>query len=458
MRRRRPAAAGPALRRPAAVHADRGVPRVDPVDTCERFERGEVVKVEDIPLSLLTSGLWLRCEKADHEGSQVDVAGRVQRVEVDGVSWEVILQPSGTKSEDLLRFCTSAEKPVLRCHLCRVDCDRKRSNPNLLHLRTVQKIATGSPVTWETNCEVVDELAGLRQAQEQWAGKDKKEEAAEKVGSSSSSQGKNKKKKKAKKKEKKKQLKERRKKLGGKANALKTTEALFSGTGLDPCAENRKLLLRKVKSRMKKEKGTSSSSSSTMSSEGDSEMEANMLEERSKIQRLAEVAPGVLACEGLRAMKDHVLTANGTPWGADRKALPAVVLQYVRQHCVPQASAPMAREFLTLAAVADCLLQARPAEAIDIVFQRVKALEQMAAGQHWMLAQKLEIIPGPDPGVASRAELQVAQRERRLDEKTRSPAAPGEKSKGKAQGKGRDRDRDKGKGKAKGGNKEDSKK
>lgn len=456
MRRRRPAAAAPALRRPAAAQPQGQVPLVDPVDIFDKFEKGEAIPVEDLPLSLLTAGVKIRCEKAEYEGGQADLAGIVEKIEVDGLNWEAIVKPTGTRSEELLRVCTAADRPLLRCHLCRADCDRKRVNPNLLHLRKVQRISPGEALTWETNLEGTDELQQLREAQEKWEGKEKTKDKKEKDDSSSSSKGK--KKKKTKKKEKKKQRKEKRKRMGGRANALKTMESLFSGTGLDPVPENRRILLRKVKSRMKKEKPSSSSSSSTSGTSEESEVEANMLEERSKIQRLAEVAPGVLAFEGLRMMKEHVLTANGTPWGADKSALPAVVGQYVRQHCIPKTSAPMGREMLTLATVADYLLQARPAEAIDVVFQRVKALEQMASGQNWMLAQKLEIIPGPDPGVASRAELQVAQRERRLDEKTKSPAAMGEKGKSTSQGKGREKGKEKGKSKGKGGSKEDNKK
>lgn len=304
-----------------------------------------------------------------------------------------------------------------------------------------------------------DELPDLRASQEKWEKRAKPAPEGEKEGSSSSSDKSKKKKKAKKKKEKKKLKKEKRKSMGGRTNATKPLESLFKGTGLDPSAENRRILLRKVKKKMKKDKGSSSSSSSTGSVVSDSEVEQSMLEERSKIRRLADLAPGVLASEGLRVMKDHVLTANGTPWGVDKTSLPPIVTQYIKQQCMGKATAPMGRELLTLAAVADCLLQGRVAEGTDILFQRVKSLEQMMAGQSWMLSQKLEILPGPDVGIASRAELQAAQRERRLDDQTKAPAALGERNKGKGQGKSKEKEREKGgKGKQKSGAREDTKK
>lgn len=450
MRRRRPAAAAPVLQRPAARVTRGGVPRADPVDVIAKYEGGEAIKSEDCPLSLLTAGAWIKLEQADYEGGKADLAGKVERIEVDGTTWEAVLKVTGTRSEDLLKVVTAADKPVIRAHLCRADCDRRRASPNLVHVRTIQKVSPEGPWSWERNCEEVDELAALRAAQEEWAERGEVKEKKAAKESSSSSGGKKKKSKKAKKKEKKKQKKEKRKKLGGRSNALKTTVMLYSGTGLDPDPENRRILLRKVKGRMKRNKRSSSSSSSTSeSSASESEMEQNMMEERSKIRKLAEVGPGILSSEALRSMKEHVLTANGTPWGEDKTSLPPIVGQYARQHVVTRATAPMARELLTLAAAADMLLQARPAEACDIIFQRLKALEQMCSGQSWMVTQKLEIIPGPEPGITSRAELQHAQKERRLDEQTKSPGTMGEKGKSKSQGKGQ-KDRDKGKGKNKG--------
>ena len=451
--RRRPAARGVPLRRPAA-REERVRPGAEEAeDVSEKYAKGEEIRVEECPLSLLKSGEWFRSLGATYEGGEADVAGKVEKVEGDGVSWEVVFKLTGTRNEDLLKLCTAVDPPALRGHLCQADCDRRRTNPNLLHLRKLQKISPGDPVTWETNCEVVSELPHLQAAHEAWRGEKDKDE---KVSSSSSQE--KRKKKKSKKKEKKKQRKEKRKKVGGKINAQKTPQVLYSGTGLDPDPENRRILLKKIKARLKRSKDPTDSSSTSGSSGSGSEMEQNMLSERSKIQKIAEMAPGLLTCEGLRAMKEHVLTSAGNPWGVDKESLPPLVGQYVRQHCVPKTSAPMARELLTLAAICDCLLQARPAEAIDIAIQRVKALELMMSGQSWMTSQKLEIIPGPEPGVATRAELQVAQKESRLDAQIKTPGNPWEKGKGKYKGKDGDKGKGKGKYKSKESGQEEGKK
>lgn len=216
MRRRRPAAAPGPLRRPAAAPGQvrrpalgeqpADLPPPDPVEVGERFHRGEKIRAEECPLSLLKAGEWIRAEKAIYEAAEVDVAGRVRTIEVDGVSWDVVFTPSGTRLESLLKVITALEEPILRGHLCRADCDRKRSNPNLVHFTTLQKISAGSPVTWETNCEVEDNLPQLRAAQAGWEkGQEKGENAKERENSSSS---RDKKKKKEKKKEKKKAKKE----------------------------------------------------------------------------------------------------------------------------------------------------------------------------------------------------------------------------------------------------------
>lgn len=388
----------------------------------------------------------------------VDLAGKVKNIQVEGTSWEVLLVPTGSQSEEVVKYCASLDKPVLRLHLCRLDCDKKRTSPDLVHLSTVQKIGGGEAVTWESNLEGVDELAGLRAAQEAWPG-DRPKEKKEKDDRSTSSSTKKKKKRKEKKKQKKKESKEKEKKLGGKLNAIKPLEALYSGTGLDPLPERRRLLRKRVKKRLKKEKESSSGGSSSTSGEESEHFEMSMLEQRSKIQKISELAPGLLTSEGVQNMKHHVLQANGTPWGIEDTSLPPLVLQYVRQFCLAKASPPLMRELQTLATICDLLLQGRASESIDVAFQRVKSLELSLAGHHWVTAQKVELLRGPDVGIAGRGEVELAQKEARLDLKAKGSASSSEKGgKGKATGKGKEREKGKGKDKAKGSSKEEGKK
>lgn len=455
MSRRRPAAAPPGLRRPSR-HRALAVPlAADPISVSEAFHSGQEVEAVDCPLSLLEPGTWFRGLRASYEGGEVDFAGKVKHIQVEGLSWEVIVSPTGTKSEDLLRYCTSVDKPVLRCHLCRRDCDRRRTSPELLHLLKLQKISPGEDLGWENNLCVEDELPTLREAHQGWKedtkGTDDKKEAA-----SSSSTEKRKRKKKLKKKQKKKD-REKYANLGGKQNSVKPLTALFSGTGLDPEAERRKILRRRVKKRLKKSKDSSSSTGSSTSEEGEGPLELSLLEQRSKIQRISEAAPGLLASEALQVMKQYLLQANGTPWGVEDATLPPLVLQYVRQVCQQKATPPVLREMSTLATLSDQLLLGRPAEALDIALQRLKSLEMSTQGHTWMTAQRVELLPRTDMGLAGRGEVQVAQRETALDVKAKGSSNNNEKgAKGKGSSKGKERE--KGKSKGKGGSKEEGKK
>lgn len=275
---------------------------------------------------------------------------------------------------------------MLRGHICRLDCDKRRTSPDLLHLLCFQKVKTGEAVTWESNLEGVNELAGLRAVQDGWREgepKDKKDKNKEKdKRSTSSSSRKRKRKKKEKRKAKKKESKERTKNLAGKANALKPLESLYGGTGLDPQVERGRILKRRVKKRLKREKESSSSGSSSSSGEESEHFEVSMLEQRSKIQKISELAPGQLTSEGVQSMKQRVLQASGAPWVEDT-SLPPLVLQYVRQFCLTKASPAMARELLTLATLCDLLLQGRPSEGLDLAFQRVKSLQMSISGHNF---------------------------------------------------------------------------
>lgn len=142
--RRRPAVAPEARHRPAArVRGPPALVAVDPVDVTDQFEKGEEIRAADCPLSLLKAGDWIRINEARYERGSCKVAGRVVRLEVEGTTWEVILNVSGTDSEDLLRVVTALERPHIRGHLCRLDCDQSRTNANLIHILSLQEDLQG---------------------------------------------------------------------------------------------------------------------------------------------------------------------------------------------------------------------------------------------------------------------------------------------------------------------------
>lgn len=481
MRRARPAAAAKAvprgragakahpkaaLRRPAGAPADRRARGAHPGEADppgearsveDRYKAGEVIASASCPPTLLQADDWIRTSKAKYFGETVKLAAKISKVELSGNGVELILHATGTDSEELLKYLTSLEVPVVRAHLCGADCTQLRVNPDLVHVSEIQKVLTRERLVWEENLLAKDELPALRGEQERWH----RGERAEKGDGSSTESRKKRKQKKEKRKEKRKERKELKKKVGGRANATKKVGDLYAGTGLDPVPKNRLLLKRKVKKQLKRSKLASSSgsdSSGTTSSSEDDDF--SMIEERSKIQRIAELGPGLLSLEAVNSMKRFILQASGTPWSMSEDSVPPLVSQYVRQACLPKAGGAMGRELVTLAHIADLLIQARPSEALDVAVQRIKSLELTAGGQPWTTSQKVEVIPPTDTQIAGRAELHLAQKEVQLDSKAKgsTPAQYGDKGKQKGAGKSKEKGKDKGKDRGKGGSKDDSKK
>ena len=437
---RRPAAKA-GLRRPAAA-----VPP-GPESVEERWSKGLEVKSEEFSPGLLGSGELLRSLQGTYFEKECQFAGRVERVVLEGREVEIELLLTGTSSEELLKFATGLQPPVVRVHLCGAGCDQKRSNPDLLHLTRFKRLLDSDPRTWEENLKDSDENAELRRRQEEWdKARDMREEGQDE---SSASRGKKKKRKRSDK-GKKKEKREKRKKIGGKAIARKEPAALFAGTGLDPDPKVRRRLKRRIKRRLKKAKDSSSSSAGSSSTSTSEDVEEEILEDRSKVQKIAEMSPGTLAAASVQSMKTFVLQASGTTWSQDADSLPPIMSQYARQFLAARSSGGLLREAVTLAHLGDLLLQGRAAEALDAAAQRLKSLELIMAGQPWPTAQKVEVVPALEATMASRAEVQLAQKEARLDSRARGSASGGEKGKAKGKGKEPQKGKDKGKSPAKG--------
>ena len=274
-------------------------------------------------------------------------------------------------------------------------------------------------------------------------GSEAKEEGAKEVSSSEEKSGSKKKKTKKKKKEKK-----EKKKIGGKAIAKKNPKDLYQGTGLDPDHKVRKKLTKKVKRLLKKAKDSSSGGSGDSSDTSEEDLDEEVLEDRSKMKRISQLGPGLLAAQSLKAMGEFVVQASGSTWAWDENTLAPIMSQYVRQHLTSKSSGGLLREAVSLAYISDLLIQARPAEALDCAAQRLKALELMMTGHTWGTAQKVELVPNIEPLISTRAEVQAAQKEARLEGQIKPQHSGGEKPKGKQKGKDKGK-QDKGKGKAK---------
>lgn len=443
-----------ARRRPAAG-VEEAPEEVAPEDLEQKFNRGEDVLVDNLPLRLLAPGLKVVGAKGVYSGEEVSVAGKVVKVELEGSSAEVVLHPTGTNSENLLKYITGLQHPLLRLHLCDKDCDQLRSNPDLVHVKQLRKGLAGKEEVWEDNLVTTDELQHLRRAQEQWNKPEKEKEGEE------SSSSRKKKKKKAKKKKDKKKDESKAKKIGGKSVAQKPLSSLYSGTGMDPEYADRKRLLRKMKKRLKSSKESSSSETSdSSSSTEEEEMDRELLQDRSKIQRLAQMAPGVLSSEAIKAMKKHVMMAAGQPWELEEKSLPPIACQYSRQFVLTRASPPIQREVITLSHIIDMMAMGRAAQALDVATQRLKSIELSLSGHTWQAAQKIEVVGTLEAQLATRAEVEVANKELRLDQRSKGGGMGGTSSWGKDKGRGKNSGKEKEKGKndkGKGGGKAEKK-
>jgi hypothetical protein len=447
---RRPAAAGAALRRPAAaVEAppERGRRRLD---FGAAYNRGEVVKASELAPALLDKGHWLVSEESKYFEEDCKWAGKVVRVTLEAGEAEVQVEVTGTQSEALLKFASSKSPPIIRAHLCKEDCDQKRSNPDLVHLKSFKKVAEGVEKTWETNLVLADENAPLRRAQEAWSRRERGEGEDQEGSSISGSSGKKKRRKKKDKKKKSSRKEKKAKKIGGKTAAKKPLSVIFENTGLDPDPGARKKLLKKVRRRLRKSKTSTSSTSSSSTSASPGPSDQDILEDRSRIQKIASMGPGILSATAIQSMKQFVLQAGGSTWSMDEDSLPPLMSQYARMHLAPRASGGLLREILTHAHVGDLILQGRVSEALDTVAQRLKSLELVLSGQPWSTAQKVEVAPNLEATISSRAEVQVAMKESRLDSQAKGSMSPWEKGRGKSKGKEKDKGKpDKGKSKGK---------
>ena len=461
--RRRPAAAGGRIRRPAAR-----VAVLTPEQYAKNYEKGTPVEAHQVPAGTFQSGDWIQVLEGTYYQKATEVVGKVVREQIESQERESLVEATGTQSEELLKHCSSLAPGVahLRLHLCQVGCNALRANPDLLHITRLKKIKEPAKGGWETNLEQEKEMEALAADHERWKEeqetkekeeKEKKEKKAKK-DSSTSEEKKKKKKKKEKKKAKKKEKKEEKEKekkeksedspeeretrLGGKAVARKPLEDCYTGTGMDPSYRRRRRLARKVKKTLKKAKdGSTSTASSGETGETDEEMEP-VMDDRNRIHRIHSMAPGLLASTTLTAMQPHVLALGGGMWSKSEHSLEPVVSQYHRHFLSPRMAGAMAREVTTLSWLSDLLIQGRIAEGLDVAMQRLKSLEMTASGTPWSQSAKIELAPDATPAMSSRAEVQVAMKEAKLDFQTRGTG-------GGDKGNGKGKTKDKGKGKNK---------
>ena len=251
------------------------------------------------------------------------------------------------------------------------------------------------------------------------------------------------------KKKKKKKVKTREEKIASGRLPAKAVQKeacqLFSGTALDPKEKVRTRVLKSARrfaarKRAKKSSSSSTGSGSSSSSSSSSQgmvMGDGVFSEETKTRALGERYPGALAMEILMLMRRNLLATAGEE-GEEQSTKP-IALLYFRSALSRKCSGAQARELLNISSAIDALLRARPAQALDILCQRLKAQETVLSGTSWAVAQRLELASQDTTTLIPRGELQSAQRETYLDSRAKWQATSSQGGKGGQKGKGKDK-------------------
>ena len=206
----------------------------------------------------------------------------------------------------------------------------------------------------------------------------------------------------------------------------KSLKLIYEDTGLDPSLKKRSKILKRAKrlgrgKKKKKKKGSDDSDSqysrSSTSSTSSHEEDGGLFENEKKLKQLWQRYPGALAAQSVREAQSQLVTAAGTSWCQDRKSLPPVMTQYVRQVVIPSTSAAMGQEILSTAQAIDALLVGRVASSVDLLCQRLKSLESLAKGNHWSVGRQLELVRLDQAGLTDEAEARQAARQAKEEER-----------------------------------------
>ena len=385
-----------------------------------------------IPELSRLGAVWLK--KAAYYHQEIDVAGKVLGVRVNEGQVFVDMEATGTEDEAFLRAVTGKEGRRVAVHICAPDCANVLTDEFLVHGREFEAVDLDK-VPWYKNlvqvgpelAGEVDELARMR------------EEAEKRVAEREGRPGDSPKAKKVKEKKDKKKEKDvvdttsKKKKRSSEDSedlvvGQKELSALYSKTALDPDPKQRRRVLkraRKLGRGGKKKKKRSTSSSKTTSSSSSSRSSGQyahggLFSSEKKMQLIWRRYPGALAASALIDAKEMLLTASGTMWDVDHKQLPPLATQFVRQQLAPGMSPAMLQEALTISCCIDNLLLGKPATACDVLFQRLKALENVSKGSHWSVGRQLELVRSDQSGLTNETEGLDAARRAREEERLRS--------------------------------------
>ena len=362
-------------------------------------------------------------EQGSYYHKECKVAGRVVNVTLGHPHNYVTFEATGTTNDALLQYLSGHPGGMCRGHLCEAGCNGEEVADDLIHIVKLRKKVDGDQEEgWCQNLEKVlplgaDELGslrerareiGLRGAEPEAPGKEAEKDKEKSKEKDKKASKKDKKKKKEDGKEKKKKKKseddeDSRKESGRKPKvaAQRSAKALYSGTGLDAREKIRNRVAKRARAYMQKKKEeVSSSSSGSNDSSSTSSVDGTtgadtLFGESSKVRALAMEYPGALACQALQQMKTTLVQEAGLEEMGEK--LTPVATSYYRQHLQRKAPGPVGRELQTLAAIIDALIKCKPCHAADLAVQRLKSIEQGLTGIHWVVAQRLEVLPQDHP-------------------------------------------------------------
>ena len=165
--------------------------------------------------------------------------------------------------------------------------------------------------------------------------------------------------------------------------------------------------------------------SSTSSSSGSSSAGSSSIENDHPLRKVAKKLPGYLT---RKSCKEAAVVLAQSTVGETPDSF-VVFRRYYRQILLSKTSSrAIQREMLTLSCALDSILSGNILAALDIMSQRLKALELLTGGSPADLANQVEVLPKELTGLSSAAESRVAQREYHAELKL----AKAMKGKGKA--------------------------
>lgn len=202
-------------------------------------------------------------------------------------------------------------------------------------------------------------------------------------------------------------------------NKKQPLEPKLSALDLGSLERRRKKKKKKSRDKKKKERYSPSTSSSTDSLFHSAALPKGM----ERLRRVHQQEPGKIASLSLQRLQELVLQTQGRGSASDQvEKFPPVALGYVMNvflvaHPMQEVGVRTVRELRTLATCIDFLCQNDPLRCLDVLVQRVKALEVAHQQGSWNQASQLELVLADGQSAVFRPELKAAQAEVREDMK-----------------------------------------